>query len=299
MRRPLGVVLAAATTVVWGSQWVVGRSALAHLDAFSLTAIRYAAAAPLLIAALVAAEGRRALRLEGRGVSLFVLGTAGFCVFNLLAYIGLDHAGATSASLITSLSPLLAALLLWIHGDGRPTIPTLAAFLVAVLGVTLVVGHGDPVAFFTGAFGWGDLLVLAGVTSFLVYTIGAGTFADFSPLRYTALTATFGWLSIAAVAAVADASGLERLPTPGAIAAALPALSYITLLGAVVSLSTWNASVAILGAQNAALFMNMMPITTFAIEIARGYDASPAELAGVGVTVAALVGGNLAGRKRR
>jgi hypothetical protein len=39
-----------------------------------------------------------------------------------------------------------------------------------------------------------------------------------------------------------------------------------------------------------------MPVTTFAIEIARGYRAGAAELSGAALTVLALVGGNLASR---
>jgi hypothetical protein len=38
---------------------VVGRAALAHVDAFNLTAIRYGVAAPLLLAILGAAERTR------------------------------------------------------------------------------------------------------------------------------------------------------------------------------------------------------------------------------------------------
>jgi hypothetical protein len=45
------------------------------------------------------------------------------------------------------------------------------------------------------------------------------------------------------------------------------------------------------------LFMNLVPVTTFAIEIARGYRPVGAELAGAGLTVAALVAANLLGRR--
>ena len=50
MGKPLGIALAATTAVIWGGQWVIGKSALAHVDAFNLTTLRYAAAAPLMLA---------------------------------------------------------------------------------------------------------------------------------------------------------------------------------------------------------------------------------------------------------
>ena len=296
MGKPLGIALAATTAVIWGGQWVIGKSALAHVDAFNLTTLRYAAAAPLMLAVLAAVEGRRALRLDGRGVRLFLLGTLGFAGFNLLGYAGLKHAGAESASLITALAPLLMAVVLWLRGDGRPARSTLVALAVAIIGVLLVIGHGAPLSVFRGALGWGDLLVLAGVASFIVYTVAARDLPGFSPLRYTALTASLGWLSIAGTTAIADAIGAAQLPAGGDVRAALRQLAYITILGAVVAVTAWNIAASRLGPQNAALFTNLMPITTFAIEIARGYRAGVVELGGATLTVLALIGGNLASR---
>jgi hypothetical protein len=53
----------------------------------------------------------------------------------------------------------------------------------------------------------------------------------------------------------------------------------------------------VLGAQNASLFVNLIPVTTFAIEIARGYRPGTAAIAGATLTVAALVANNLVARR--
>ena len=45
------------------------------------------------------------------------------------------------------------------------------------------------------------------------------------------------------------------------------------------------------------LFGNLIPVTTFAIEIARGYRPSGVELFGVGLTLGALVASNLLARR--
>src|SRR3954468_6406238 len=296
MGKALGAGFAAATGVIWGGQWVIGKSALSRVDALNLTTIRYAVAAGVLIAVLVAVERRRALRLDGQGLRLFALGALGFAGFNLLAYKGLDHARPESASLITALAPLLMALLLWRLGQGRPAGSTLVALSVAIVGVLFVIGRGDPLSIFSGALGWGDLLVLAGVTSFLLYTVGSRPVTGFPPLRYPALTALVGWLSIAAVTVVSDAIGTSSVPAAGDVRSVWPQIAYITLLGAVVAVTTWNLAAEKIGPQNTALFTNVMPVTTFAIEIARGYHASFLELGGAGLTIAALVAANVASR---
>ena len=190
----IGALLGTAVGLAWGGQFVVGKSALGTINAFPLTTIRYAVAALLWLAVLAAIEGRRSLRLDGRGLRLFWLGTLGFAGFNLLAYTGLAHARPESASLIVALSPLLTALVLWRRSGKRPATPTLVLLGVALAGVALVISNGNPVSIFDGAIGWGDLLVLGGVFSFVLYGLGAQGFRDFSPLRYTALTAGLGWL---------------------------------------------------------------------------------------------------------
>jgi drug/metabolite transporter (DMT)-like permease len=296
-RTAAGVALATTTAVAWGGQFVVGKSALAGVDPFNLTTVRYALAALVLVLLLAAVEGRRALRLDGRGWRLFWLGTIGFAGFNLLAYTGLQHSEPQSAALITSLGPLLTALVLWGRAGTRPARSTLALLALALAGVTLVISGGDPASIVDGSVGWGEALVLAGVLSFVLYTLGAAEFADFSPLRYTALTAGLGWLSIAGLTVAAVGLGLEPLARPGEVWSVAPQLLYIALIGGSLAVVTWNGAVGRLGPQNAALFTNLIPVTTFAIEIARGYRPGALELAGAGITVAALVASNLLGRR--
>ncbi len=293
-----GVVLATLTTVVWGGQFVVGKSALGEVDAFGLTTVRYAIAAALLLALLVAVEGRHALRLEGRGLRLFVLGTIGFAGFNLLAYTGLEHAQPQSAALIMTLGPLLTALVLWARSRVRPATSTIVTLAVALAGVTLVIGRGDPAAVVTGAVGWGDALVLAGAFSFVIYTLGAAEFRHLSPLRYTALTAGLGWLSIAAATLVAVAGGLEPRPSAGAIEGIWLQLTYISVLGAVVAVLAWNGAVLRIGPQNASLFGILIPVTAFAIQIARGYRPGALELTGAAIAIGALVANDVWTRRR-
>jgi len=297
MRRSLGVIFATTTGVTWGGQFVVGKSALATVNAFPLTTIRYAVAAALWILVLAAVEGRGALRLDGRGLRLLWLGTLGFAGFNLFAYTGLAHARPQSASLIVALSPLLTALVLWRRTGARPGRATFGFLALALAGVALVISGGHPTTIVSGAIGWGDGLVLAGVFSFVLYGLGAARFTDFSPLRYTALTAALGWLVIAAASAVALGAGLVAVPSASQLGNVAPQIAYLALPGAFVAVLTWNAAIGLIGPQNAVLFGNLIPVTTFAIEIVRGYRPDAAELAGAGITVAALVANNLVARR--
>jgi drug/metabolite transporter (DMT)-like permease len=293
----LGVLFATTTAVVWGGQFVVGKSALVTVNAFPLSTIRYAVAAVLWLVVLAVVEGPSALRLDGRGWRLFWLGSLGFAGFNLLAYTGLAHARPESASLIVALGPLLTALVLWHRTHVRPARSTFVLLAVALLGVALVVSAGHPVSIVHGAVGWADALVLAGVFSFVLYSLGAVEFPRLSPLRYTALTASLGWPTIAAATGLAMAGGLVPVPSGGQLSAAAPEIAYLALPGAFVAVLTWNAAIAAIGPQNTVLFSNLIPVTTFAIEIVRGYRPNAVELAGAALTIGALVANNLLARR--
>jgi drug/metabolite transporter (DMT)-like permease len=293
----VGVLFATTTAVVWGGQFVVGKSALESVDAAPLSTIRYAVAAALWLAVLVALEGPRSLGLDRRGWRLFWLGSLGFAGFNLLAYTGLAHARPQSASLIVALGPLLTALVLWRRTRVRPTRATFAFLGVALVGVALVVSEGHPATIVKGAIGWGDALVLAGVFSFVLYSLGAAEFAHLSPLRYTALTAGLGWLTMAAATAVLVGVGLAAWPSAGQLQDVTPQIAYLAIPGAVVAVLTWNAAIGSIGPQNAVLFSNLIPVTTFVIEIVRGYRPNGVEVAGAALTIAALVANNLFARR--
>jgi drug/metabolite transporter (DMT)-like permease len=67
-------------------------------------------------------------------------------------------------------------------------------------------------------------------------------------------------------------------------------------MGALVAVLAWNSAIRSMGPQNTALFINLVPVTAFAISIGGGYRPGAVELAGAGLTIAALVGGNLLAR---
>ena len=293
----LGVLFATTTALVWGGQFVVGKSALETIDAFPLSTVRYALAAALWLIVLIALEGRASLRLDGRGWRLFWLGSLGFAGFNLFAYTGLAHARPETASLIVALAPLLTALVLWHRTRVRPARSTFVLLAVALVGVGLVVSAGHPSTLLHGALGWGEVLVLAGVFSFVLYGLGAAEFTSFSPLRYTALTASLGWLTIAGATVVAIASGLVEAPTAAQLTSVWPQIAYLAIPGAFVAVLTWNAAIKAIGPQNAVLFSNLIPVTTFAIEIVRGYRPNAGELLGAALTIGALVASNLLARR--
>ncbi|GAA3512611.1 DMT family transporter [Actinocatenispora rupis] len=281
--------------VVWGGMFIVMAGALHHVDAVHLTAVRYVVAAAVLAAVLAATAGRRAFRTEGRLAEVVVLGVVGIAGFNLLVNIALGYTAPQNGALMVALTPLLTVLVRWVRDRVRPSLATVALMVVALAGVGLVITHGHPTDL--GEIGSGDLMAFLGVVGWAVYTHGAGRFADWGSLRFSTLTQIVGAAVTVLVALVADLTGVTHLPTLAAFGADAWQIGYIALLSSVLAVLAWNVAIRKLGAPNAALFMKLVPVVTFAIQIARGYRPVPAEIVGAALTVAALVATNVLARR--
>ena len=126
----------------------------------------------------------------------------------------------------------------------------------------------------------------------------ASTFPHMSPLRYTALTAALGTITIVVATAVADAARLAA--SCPAWATSRPAwweIAFLVSFGAVIAVLAWNVGARRLGSANTALFIVLVPVVAFGIRMAGGYEPVPAELAGAALVIGALVYANLAGRQ--
>lgn len=280
--------------VSWGAMFPIAATALPHVDPFNITMLRYGIASVLFLAILVVIEGRRSLSLEGHGLQLFILGSLGFAGFNLLAYLALLWSPPQDVAVIVPTMPLITALVRWVRGGDRPTPVMFTASVAALIGAALVVTKGD---FTTLEGGPGSLLTLLAVVCWVIYTMDASRFPEFSPLRYTALTAPLGTITIVAATIVADVVGLQQVPSLGDIGAAWWEITFLVLFGAVAAVLAWNTGARLLGAANTSLFIVLVPVVAFAIRIAGGYHAVPAELWGAGIVIAALVFANLAARR--
>jgi len=283
--------------LAWGAMFPIAAGALDRIDPFHLTAVRYVLASAAFLALLAAVEGRRALRPDGRALELFLFGTLGFAGFNLLTYVALEHTRPQDASLIVATAPAITVVATWLISSVRPRGVQLLLTALALFGVALVISRGRPADLVAGGVGGWELLVLGGVTAFVGYTMGARRFPGFSPLRYTALTAVGGTLTIVAVTQGLTWAGELSSPSVDDLAANWWRLLYVVGPAAVIAVLAWNDGIRRLGPPNGALFMNLVPVVSFAIAVAQGYRPGPVELAGAGLTVAALVAANLVGRR--
>ncbi len=275
----------------------IAKRSLALIDAFSLGTLRYVLGLAIFAGLLWAIEGRQAFRYGTRLWPAIGFGIVGITGFNTLVWYGLNFTRPEHAGILMALQTPLTALVLWLAHGQRPATFTLGCVAVAIAGVILVVSKGDPArAWLDGVQGGsliGDILVLLGAICWVIYTLAAGRFTGWSALRMTTLTCIPGGLGLLAVNAVAVAVGFVQVPSLDAIASVWWQLLYFAAGSVVLGVLGFNAGVRYLGALNAMLMINLVPVGVFAIEAALGRRYEAVELAGAALVIGALAANNL------
>ncbi len=277
----------------------IAKRSLAMIDAFSLGTLRYVLGLAIFSALLWAIEGRQAFRYGTRLWPAIGFGVVGITGFNTLVWYGLNFTRPEHAGILMALQTPLIALSLWVLRGQRPAAFTLGCVAVAIGGVILVVTKGDPARAFEGGSLLGDVLVLLGAVCWVAYSMAGGRFTGWSSLRMTTLTCIPGGIGLLTANAIAVATGFVPMPSLEAIGQVWWQVTYFALGSVVLGVLGFNAGVKHLGALNAMLMVNLVPVGVFAIEAALGRRYETVELAGAAVVIGALVANNLYLRKLR
>jgi drug/metabolite transporter (DMT)-like permease len=288
-----GLVWLGVAIVSWGALFSVAKRTLPVLDPFFLGSARYAAGVLLFIAILWAVEGRQALRYGGRFLPAAVYGLVGFCGFNILVWWGLVYTRPEHAAIIMALQTPMTAIAVWLTRGLRPAPFTIGCVAVAIAGVLLVVSKGDPANLFAGGSLIGDLLVFLGAVSWVTYTMAGNHFSGWSPLRMTVLTCIPGTIALIAVNAFTIGMGYSVLPGFEQIWSVKWQLAYFIVFTVVLGVLGFNNGVKYLGALNAMLMLNLIPVIVFAIEAWLGRSFAAIEIGGAAIVIGALVANNL------
>ena len=277
----------------------IAKRSLAMIDAFALGTLRYVLGLAIFSALLWAIEGRQAFRYGTRLWPAIGFGVFGITGFNTLVWYGLNFTRPEHAGILMALQTPLIALSLWVLRGQRPAAFTLGCVAVAIGGVILVVTKGDPARAFEGGSLLGDVLVLLGAVCWVAYSMAGGRFTGWSSLRMTTLTCIPGGIGLLLANATAVATGFVPMPSLEAIGQVWWQVLYFAAGSVVLGVLGFNAGVKHLGALNAMLMVNLVPVGVFAIEAALGRRYEAVELAGAALVIGALVANNLYLRKLR
>jgi DME family drug/metabolite transporter len=283
-RRGFALVVLAA--LCWGTSGISGRVVADRTDLSPLDIAWYrlAVGAVVLLAgwALTARRRTTAVRITRPVAVRLVLIGAGLAAYQLAYFSAVARAGVSIATLVAlGLAPLLIAVGAALLGHGRPSRTTFAALVVALAGLTLLVGVSAGVGTGTAVL-LGALLAAGSALGYAVVTLASGMVPAGVPVTLTGFAGGAVLLT-----PVVLAVGLHVPADPVAIAVLL----YLGLVPSALAYGLFFTGVRTLPGAVASIVTLLEPLTGTVLATAfLGERLAPGAVVGGLLMLAAVAG---------
>ena len=247
----LGLVM-----VLWAGNSIVGRAVRFDVPPLTLAFVRWFGASLILLPLAWRPLRRDWPAIRAAWKSVLLLGLLGVGAFNALLYSGLQYTTATNALLLQAGIPAaVVAFDRLFFGERSPWIQNLGV-LFAILGVSAVVFEGDFSRALNLHFGAGDLLVLASIVVWALYTVFLRLRPQIDPVSFVAVTFLIGAVTMAPLALIEALSGQHIRWT----ALAIGSFAYVCVLPSIVAYFIFNWAAGVVGPARSGVAITLMPI---------------------------------------
>jgi drug/metabolite transporter (DMT)-like permease len=245
------------TTLFWGSNPAVSRLLLEQISPMVLVWGRWFVVLVLLLpfvwperAAVV-----RALRDQWRVFLPFAL--FGFAPQNMIIFYGLSGSSAMHLSLLNSAIPVLIILIGWTWYSRRPQRVESVGLALSLAGVLLIVGHGDFMQLVRLDVNPWDVLMLAGMFVWALYTIRLRKRPESLSLPAFLFVAGLigNVVTLPFMLATLVYHGLPSLDALG-----IGALAYVAVFPTLVAMMLYGQAVPRVGPVQAGIFTHLVPV---------------------------------------
>ena len=285
-------LLLSLTSLFWAGNIVLGRGVHEHIPPLALAWTRWCFATLVLAPFALSHLKRDWPIIRANLPILLFLGVLGVGAFNTLSYTGLNHTTALNALVLQSSGPILIVLAcLIIFGDWISLRQGLG-IATSLAGVLFIIARGDFMALADIELNSGDLLLLAAIVLWGLYTACLRKRPPIHWLSFTAVTFAIGVLVNAPFFAWEHMSVRQMQLDTQTIAA----IAYVSIFPSVLSYIFFNRGVELIGANRAGVCLHLVPLFGAILAIAllgeepRGTHFIGIALILTGVTLAARKG---------
>jgi len=276
---PLAFLFPFSCMAIWSGNAIVSKLAVGLLSPAALAWSRWMVAAIILTPFLAHRAWRDRAKLRAGFYQLAALALLGMVLNQTLGYYAAQTLGATEIGLMMGLTPLMTVLLsIWLLRE-RPTWGALLGGLISILGLTILLGQGDPSRLFTQGIHIGSVYML----------LSAGTYALYSVLLKKWDLGLDNWSMLYGQVLC---SLLFLTPFYLLVDGQWPdgrtlwLILYAGIPTSALSPWLWMQGIALLGASRTAIFMNLLPVMTAALAISwLGEKLTSYHLIGGGMTL--------------
>lgn len=245
--------------ILWGAQPVVVKVVLKELSPTLITFFRYLSISVILLTTLFITDRKNFFPPATHIFTLVLMGFTGVTLNNVLQFSGLQYSTAINCTLISATIPTVTSMLAAIFLQEQMHAIQWLGILISFLGVLFLVSHGAIAVVMNLSFNYGDVLFFCSQVCWAVYTIlGRKVMQEMSPVATTAWAGLAGAVLTGVFAlweGPVAAASIVGLTANGAAA-----MSYLIIGGGVLAMIWWNSGVKTVGAGQAAIFANIMPL---------------------------------------
>lgn len=249
----MGLML--VTSLLWGGNFVVAKTLVAHASPMTLTTVRWFIAIIVLVP-LVWWKEKKLVPPKQAIVPLLLMGVTGVALFNIFQFLALERTTSTNAGLISTMNTISIALFSFVLLKEKITKWQLSAMVLSLFGVVLVLSKGNWQLLLDFQLNTGDLWMLAAVCVWGLYSVcSKWAMQTASPLMATLYAGIFGVLLLLPFTST-------DFTFTNVNTSFIHSMLYTGIISTVVCMVFWNIGVQKLGATTSGIFLNFNPIFT-------------------------------------
>lgn len=283
-------LLLLTAVLCWSGNVVLGRAVNEIVPPIALGFMRWSLA--LLI--ILPFTWRRTLQdwpvIRRSLPAVLLLSATGIAAYNTLVYYALNHTVALHGALLQSTIPVLIVLFSFLIFRDTMTPKQLVGVGLSIVGATIIVGQGNPLALLSIRFNPGDIVLMIAFCCYAVYSVFLRKRPQVHPLSFMTITFAIGVAFLLPAFLLELSFGRQPhadLPTLGAVL-------YATCFASILAYFCFNRGVELIGANRGGQFIHLIPVfgslmaVFFLGEQLEWYHGVGVVFTGIGVYLAAF-----------
>lgn len=242
---------------LWGGTWIAGRVLAQSINPMPAAFLRFLLASIVLGFMCWRADGRLPKLERKQILPVAFLGLTGVFTYSYFFFTGLQTIAAGRAALIVACIPVCISVLSAVFYKEKFGPVRIIGALTSLIGVSVVIADGSPLALLSGGVSRGDFMILGCVASWTAYTLGGR-----SVMKTVSPLAAVTWSSIIGTTLLFPAALSNGLMTD--IVRARPidwvCVVYLGALATALAYYWYYQAITAIGASRAGIFINTVPV---------------------------------------
>lgn len=256
-------LLLSITSLCWAGNAIVGRLAAGHIPPVTLSFLRWSLAFLTILPFAWNHLARDWAAIRRHLGTMVILSITGIGAFNTMQYWALEHTQALNTLLLQSAGPLFVAAWSLVLLGVRLTLAQAGGLALSLVGVLVILLHGDLTTLKNIEFNAGDIIFVAALAIFGLYSALSYKRPRIHGLSFVGFTFGCG----AAVLIPLLIWELLARPVMRIDTANLLSLFYVAVFPSTLAYLCFNRGVQLIGANRAAPFFHVVPVFGAAMAI--------------------------------